>query len=297
MLLLDKPRDKDLHSLADFAELLCLLNPDRTCSRETISDQIRDVGDGRIEDVELDDCFAHLAWRASAFEEHYPFTLNAERVITAPDDLSSPKRLYVLLLICSNLPFFDKRDGSLTDVFERISLLALKGIFPTTATVRAFGKNSSEYKGAKYERINQLAQDLGGAGGCKPDTFRLKDTGDGGIDLVAWLQLDEFEKRNMPTALAQCACSRNDWSGKQTEISQTRLGSYIHASSPWMEILFMPHSFRDNHGCWAVLGDIGMTIILDRLRIIKQIGTNIDWAAINPPKLFHDFLKERLDLV
>lgn len=297
MIVIDKPRDSDVHSLADYAELLCLLTYDRLCSRETISDQIKDVGDSKVTDNALEDCFAHLEWRKNAFGAHYPFAIDEGRFLSAEEEVTSPQKLYILLLLCSNLPYFKRLDGSLTNAFERVSLIAMKGIFPSSSEIRPFGKCETNYTGTKADRLNRLAQDIGGFGSCDSKTFRERDTGDGGVDLVSWVPLDPYERRNIPSALAQCACSRNDWASKQTEISHTRLGGYLHPSVPWMELLFMPHSFRDNHGNWAVRGDVGMTIILDRLRIINQVGEDISWNDIDPPKILDDFLEERLSLV
>lgn len=299
MLNLDAPRDRDVHTIADFAEILCLVTQDRVCSGETISDQIRDVGGSKISAQELDDCFNHIAWRVEAFGGSYPFSLDiGRRTISAPETLPEEHKLYVLILLCANLPFFDRQyiNGSLTDAFERGSLVTLRSVFPVAAKVKAFGKNETEYRGAKWERINQLAKDIGAVGLCNEETFRARDSGDGGIDLVAWLSLDEYECRNIPSALAQCACSRLEWSRKQSEISHGRL-RYIHATHPWMQLIFIPHSFRDNRGTWAVEGEVGDTLIFDRLRIVKNISFEDDWRNIDPPEILANFLEERLDLV
>jgi hypothetical protein len=299
MVTLDKPRDSDIHSLADFAEILCLVTIDRICSRESIRDQIRDVGDSRVDDDELEDCFNHLTWRQNAFGEHYPFEISAaERTLRANEELTQQQKLYTLLLLCSNLPYFERGSyAQLTNAFERVSLATMQKIFPATATSRAFGKVEGTYTGTKWERMNQLAKDIVGYGACDANTFRRNDSGDGGVDIVAWLSLDNYEASNKPSALAQCACSREDWPAKQTEISVARLGRCINATTPWMELLFIPHSFRNNHGRWAVPGEIGMQILIDRLRITTQIGSNIDWNEINPPIILDEFLEERLDLV
>lgn len=299
MLSLDKPRDTDTHTLADFAELLCLLTLGRICSREVILDQIRDVGQSTLSDNELEDCFSHFAWRVSAFDQFYPFSLDdGRRILSAPEELTDNQRLYVLLLLCANLPFImSRRDyPALTNAFERISLLALKATWNVRASVKSFGKNETEYTGEKWVRINQLALDMGAIGACNERTFRDRDSGDGSIDLAAWLRLDAFESRNIPSALAQCACSRSDWRIKQTEISHSRL-SYIQPTHNWMEVLFIPQSFRDGAGAWAYDGDVGRTVIYDRLRIVSSLTEGLDWVYLAPPALLDQFLQERLELV
>ena len=298
MVTLDKPRDKDLHTLSDFAEMLCLLTPDRVCARESIQDHIRDVGESRVSDDDLDDCFTNLQWRQLAFGVDYPFTVAADgRTFQAPEQLSERQKIYAFLLLCSGLPYTPAPYNPLTDAFERIALVALKSAWPPGATTRAFGKNETEYTGSKWQRINALAADIGGEGRCNEHTFRPRDQGDGGIDLVAWLNLDEHEPLNIPSALAQCACSRDGWSAKQTEISADRLGNAMHATHPWMQALFIPQCFRDSRGRWAVPGDIGQVVLFDRLRIVKQFPGNADWEAIQPPPLFAAFLAQRHELV
>lgn len=297
MIILDKPRDSDIHTLADFSELLCLVTQDRVCSRETISDQIKDVGESKAREADLNDCFSHLEWRSQAFGEYYPFTVDSSsKIFSAPEELTDKQRLYTLLLLCANLPFLENRE-TITDAFERVAFVALKASWPMPANIKAFGKNETDYTGAKWERINTLATQIGGRGLCSETTFRGRDTGDGGIDLVAWLGMDEFESRNIPSALGQCACSRTDWVSKQTEISRDRLNNFIHPSHPWMQLIFIPHSFRNNHGAWAVDGEIAATIIFDRLRILNNFVEAIDWSYLSPPPLFETFLGHRLELV
>lgn len=298
MVVLDRPRDSDVHTLCDFAEMLCLLTPDRICSREGLHDHIHDEGEGRVSEAELEDCFTNLQWRQIAFGTSYPFAMATNaRSFSAPEQLSDQQRLYCFLLLCSGLPFTDRPYNGLTDAFERVSLMALRAAWAAGSNVRPFGKNETEYAGAKWERINTLGSEIGGEGRCNEQTFRARDSGDGGIDLVAWLPLDDHERRNIPSALAQCACSRGDWSAKQSEISYNRLGNLIAPTHPWLQALFIPHCFRDSTGRWAVPGDVGQTVLFDRLRIVKQIGANVGWVSINPPESLESFLAQRLALV
>lgn len=299
MLKLDAPRDGDIHTIADFAEILCLLTPDRYCSRDYLSDYIRDTSGKSLDDADIEDTFAQFSWRAQAFGEHYPFVLDAHgRVFSAGEQLTDAQQIYAFLLLCANLPFVKQKDRqSLTDSFERAALCALRRLWPTLGSTRSFGKNETNYTGAKWERLNALGHDIGGRPQLSATTYRKQDSGDGGVDLVAWLDLDAHEKWNIPSALAQCACSREEWPKKQNEISFYRLGRHLAPSHPWMEMIFIPHSFRNNQGRWAVDGEIGSPIVMDRLRLINYIDTNVDWPIIAPPEVFTSFLDERLELV
>jgi len=299
MLMLDEPRDSDTHTYGDFAELLCLLTADRTCSRDSIADFVRDSTGKRIREEQLDDAFAQLRWRVNAFGAFYPFTLDEHvRVLTGIEQLSASQRAYAFLLLCANLPYVPNVElGALADAFERAALCALKRLWPTKSEVRAFGKNETQYVGAKWERITRLALDIGGRPTVKADTYRNRDSGDGGIDLVAWLDLDGFEKENIPSGLAQCACSRSQWPTKQGAVSAFKIGAQLGPTHPWMTLMFIPQSFRNNLGQWAVDGEIGATVLVDRLRLLQQLDAEADLATIAPPPTFENFLAERLPLV
>lgn len=299
MFKIETPRDKDPHTLADFAELLCLLTTDRVLGGDTLVDHISDNGGG-VSDDEKEDCFAQLVWRQAAFGAHYPFEIDGARhVISANEALTDEQRLYALLLLCANLPIVsDRRQlGPLTNAFERASLVALMRLWPQAANIKAFGKNETDYVGSKWERINKLGRDIGGRPQLSEQSFRRRDTGDGGIDLVAWLDLDPYEPENIPSGLGQCACSREDWSAKQAEISGFRLQKLLVPTHPWMELIFVPICFRNNQGRWAIDGDVATAVLIDRLRLLSVLKADLDLAEIDPPEVFETFLEARLDLV
>lgn len=300
MLKLEAPRDLDIHTVADFAEILCLVTPDRFTSRDSIADYISDHSNTNLTDDELNDVFSHFAWRAMAYGSKYPFALEEhDRVLSGALKLDGAQQLYVLLLLCANLPIVADKSSQniLTDAFERVALQALKRLWPVGAEVRAFGKNETVYKGKKWERLSALGRDIGGDPSITETTYRKLDSGDGGIDLAAWIALDEHERLNIPAALAQCACSREQWPKKQLEISATRLGNHLRPSHPWMQIIFIPQSFRDNHGRWAVYGDVGGTIVMDRLRLLGHLPPEEVMDQIAMPALVTEFLETRLELV
>jgi len=304
MLKLDCPRDCDIHTLADFIELLCFVTTDRFFSRDYVADYIFDQSmdsgkEKRPGNEELDDAFMQLAWRVDAFGGHYPFSLDAHsRVLCGDESLTKQQNLYAFLLLCANLPFICNRAerNKLADAFERASMLALRRLWPDKASVRSFGKSQTEYVGAKWERLNDLSRDIGGQAGLSAAHFRACDSGDGGIDLVAWLDLDDHEKMNIPSALGQCACSRDDWPNKQLAISADAL-SDLRPSHLWMKLIFIPHSFRNNLGTWAVPNDVKQSVVMDRLRILNHLCADEDWPRIRAPAVFGDFLEMRLELV
>lgn len=296
MLNLNRVADGDIHTLADFAELLCLLKPDRVLSVDDLDDHLFDECDEQRGSRPLGDVFAHISWRAASFEMHYPFSVAAnQKSISAPEDLTTAQQIYVFLLLCSSLPFVGAPYNPLTDAFERLAHRALERMWPIKATIKTFGKNNSDYVGSKSERMHKLALDIG----CRPTvdrhSFRRGDGGDGGIDLVSWLELDSYETENKFSCLAQCACSRSDWPNKQFEISRGSIGKLFSPTVPWLEMLCIPICFRDNNGRWAVDAEVGEIVMIDRLRLLQFIEPEEDLSAINPPHILNDFLQSRLD--
>lgn len=298
MLALDRVTDGDIHTLADFAELLCLLKPDRVLSIDDLDDYLVDVCGEQRGNRPLGDAFAHMTWRAAAFDTYYPFNTAADQQsVTAPDDLTVAQQTYVFLLLCANLPLVSTPYNPLTDAFERLAHTALKRMWPARAEIRTFGKNNADYSGSKSERMRRLALELGCRPTIDPGKFRPRDSGDGGIDLAGWLELDTHESENKMTCLAQCACSRADWPGKQFEISRGSIGKLFNPTAPWLEILCIPICFRNNNGRWAFDSVVGEIVMIDRLRLLQFVEPEIDLAAIDPPPLLKEFLQSRMEMV
>jgi hypothetical protein len=145
--------------------------------------------------------------------------------------------------------------------------------------------------------MNKLGADIGGKPQLSDKSFRGNDSGDGGIDLVSWLSLDIFEPQNIPSLLGQCACSREEWSVKQSEISASRLAHLLVPTHPWIEAIFIPLCFRDNSGRWAVPGDVARAVVVDRLRMIGFIDASARLAALPIPAVVDEVLAYRQSLV
>jgi len=298
MLTIETPRDSDIHTVADFCELLCLVQLDRESSADFLEDYIEDK-EGSITQQELDDCFAHLRWRQSAFGAYYPFDIDKSRnTMEGVDALTDAQKFYVFLLLAANLPMLERtKYKPLTDAFENAALEVLKGMWPAVGDVKPFGKNNTDYTGTKAERLNKLGDDIGGKPQLSDKSFRGRDSGDGGIDLVSWLSLDIFESQNIPSLLGQCACSREEWSVKQSEISASRLAHLLVPTHPWIEAIFMPICFRDNSGRWAVPGDVARAVVVDRLRMIRFIDASARLATLPMPAVVDEVLAYKQALV
>lgn len=299
----DYPRDRDIHTLVDFMELLCITSPDQSVSVATMLDHIKDnKGNASFAPVSEDECadiLTQVSWREAAYGEAYPFRLrNGIRAIDVVDRTSPLAKVYLFILVCANLPMIERKNHqTLTDAFETCCLEVMKSWWPPSAKAVLFGKNTTEYKGLKHEKISLLSRQIGGRGEVSANFFRGKDAGDAGIDLAAWRSLDDHEAENIPSALAQCACSRTDWVSKQSEIALDRLSKIISPSARWTEILFCPISFRDNLGKWAVPAEVATIVFVDRLRILHAVKAMADPAIIFIPGVASDLIEPVLDLV
>lgn len=299
---LDRPRDHDTHTLADFLELLCLVSLDRQVSTDTLRDYIEDnrgKHSYQLRDEHLEDVLGQVRWRVEALADWYPFTLtNHGRVVEAPDEISPNQSKYVSLLICANLPFFERNERqALTDFFERLSENVLRELWPVAGTAMTVGKNTTALTGSKAARLNTLGKLIGANPILKDTDFREGDKGDGGIDLAAYIELDRFEHQNTISALGQCACSRSEWSAKHSEITHTRLRTLLPHTALWMEMLFTPILFRENSGKWAVPGDVPAITLVDRLRLIGSLIRSEPAGHPELPDIVQTLLDFRLDVV
>jgi hypothetical protein len=294
------PKASAAHVWADFIELLCMRDPDRLISRADVVEHIRasvrdlsepdplqgspiDDDDGEVDaEAEVDDrwsqqvsdWFKHLEYRSGSFEEFYPFEVSADgRSLIARPQLTLKRKVYLFLLMAANLRYVSghRRRNMLTSSFEVSCLQALRNYLPAGSKAYMFGKhplNKGRYKGKLWLKINQLGVDLGEKIICEENEFNPRDTGDGGLDLVAWLPFDDGG-RGVVSVFAQCGCG-DDWVDKQHETSLDVWSKCIRFTAPPIRMTFIPYCFRTATGEW----DNGLhvnTVLLDRLRIITLL--------------------------
>lgn len=228
------------------------------------------------------DWFRQLEYREAAFRDHYPFCVKNNRLICRYD-LSEKQRLYTFLLLCSGLRMVTRKHWHLlTTAFELVSAKALEGYLPGF-TVHHFGKTPAgdrQYSNKLVEAIDQLANNLRERNISQPEHIGDKNTGDGGLDVVAWRHA--YHQDYAPGSLicfCQCTCS-NEWVNKQDEshyINWQRRINFIHRPA---NLIFIPFCFRDSSGGWFAEHRIRESVLIDRLRIcflvsaigIPQIG-------------------------
>jgi hypothetical protein len=247
------PRVGLRHTWADYVELLCLFNLDREISKDVLIDRFRegkDTGEtiddetdddtGTVDDTDTvkdeettageenlpiderlntkaEDLFRHLKYRESAFGKSYPFAVDMTRRRMVLRRNTNASRLYLFLLIASNLRYFTTLTPQITRDFEELSKLALEKLLPANGFVHLFhgaGK-SGRYKGKLFQKLTVLSSDLFESMTVGADDFDENDVGDGGLDLVAWVPMNDGSP-GVLLCFGQCACT-DKWVKKQRE--------------------------------------------------------------------------------
>ncbi len=292
----------ELYRWCDYIELRCLSHTDKRFSRdalvESLSESAEITSDEPEEDIESEDdeveivavsdsamvndrneqhadsCFKHLRWRASVFGDHWPFTLDEHaREVGIKSDLTDIHKFYISLLLSASLSYVPKkRWKGLTGLFEQASTEILMRLMPQGAEVHPFGAaNTTRYTGHLFDRLRKLAQDVRGTLDLKEEHFAPHDSGDSGLDIVAWHALGD-DRKCIPAAFAQCGCTAHGWPDKMLQASPARLGGHLKTLHPWATYYFMPLDLSteiDGKMDWQMLSDFSSAIVIDRLRFIR----------------------------
>lgn len=294
----------ELYRWSDYIELRCLTHRDQRFSRdalvESIAEHVDTSLDGSLNEDYEDDateqvaasseedtattndrheehaafCFKHLRWRSQAFSECWPFTLDEHAFeIRVKPDLSEIQRFYLSLLLSASLSYVPKkRWRGLTGLFEQASTEIMRNLMPRGAEVHPFGAaETTRYTGHLFERLTQLAKDIRGSLDLKKQHFAKHDSGDGGLDLVAWHGLGDARK-GIPVAFAQCGCTATGWPNKTLEASPFRLAGHLKTLHEWATYYFMPLDLSteiEEEMDWQMFSDFSRAIVIDRLRFVR----------------------------
>ena len=241
----------------------------------SIADVDVDRSDGEILDDRVarrwDDIKKRLQARFSSFPG-WPFELDGEVLRTKFDAENAEQRLYVSLLIASSLRLcHDERSPEVTSAFEEISYYWLRKSVTELWRVRPFGAHQTlpdAYIGTLRAKLEALAEDINGTL-VKPATdYDPRNTGDGGIDLVAWQDMGD-KRGNMPVIFGQCACSPTDWESKQLDVTPASTEAHIFTQHPGAAYCFVPHDLSMNDKSWERSAHVKRTVIVDRRRLLN----------------------------
>ena len=285
------PRPNYLSYLqADFVELRCLIQQEKTLDKYEAhslyvadSDFDRDNEYTRLNsDVaenydkqfqKLEEWYAHLRHRETAFCEAYPFSVDANsNFIQAKDNFNERQKLYIFLLMASFLNCFDKSiENHLTRGFETLCAEVLREYIGGQAVVKIFGTSSADYRGNKYKKIAKLAADLNEIPLVNADSFSRYDSKDAGLDIVGWLPTQD-ESPGRLAVFGQCACG-NDWEAKQHSSGFDKWSRLLTLTTRPVNTLFIPYCFRNTAGNWYAIEKIHSSLMFDRYRIMQLLSS------------------------
>lgn len=220
--------------------------------------------------------FTSLAFRQELFGDAYPFSVDvATKELTLSQQLTDAQVLYLQLLLSSSLRYVPKkRRHELTEPFEQLSAVVFACILPADWVVHRFGaKAANRYKGHLFERLKKLTKDLRGTVIDTLDDYKKRNSGDGGLDLVAWHSMGDL-RVGIPIALAQCGCTAEDWPLKSLEASPSKLGAHIHVHHPWATYYFLPLDLARPKHKWQRFSSFSRAIMVDRKRLLYIARTN-----------------------
>lgn len=295
------PKLSPTHHWADYGELVCLANLDHVFTADDLIERWSDQNDILARDPEEEDSdvlnppstepgepkaalddrkqrkaadvFEHYEYRATTFGDDYPFDLVPKsRCLVLKEPGSDRHRLYLFLLMASCLNYVPKTQRHrLTASFERLVAETLKHWLPSEAEVHIFGTaagTEGRYLGTMWQKITKLGVDLGERLLLDEENFRPSDSGDLGLDVVAWLPLGDPHP-GLPVWFAQATCQAK-WKDKQHE-SGINWSNYLKESAPRGNLLFVPFCFRDPTGRWYDVKWPTAAVIVDRQRVLRLL--------------------------
>jgi hypothetical protein len=297
----------DTHMHADFAEVLCLVNPDHDISSSDILDRFaerRDLGeefeeadidpelafgvagnyelpteqpvDGECE--EIDQISEQLVLRQRLLGSAYPFRLTVTGSsfrLARKQKLHKVHLLYLFLLIASDLtrinnPTYSRR---FTSAFERLAGEMMRRLLPSGAQVHLFGtaaqKGELFHGGRLGDRMELLAKHLRGV--SKLDRNHSGSSGDAGIDIVGWVPMGDAGD-GLLVLMGGATCSYKNWENKVYSTSYGRLKEKVQIRVPSVNVTFIPFFMRTSSGDWHRADELGEALLVDRLRLIKGLA-------------------------
>lgn len=314
--LLTKPARHIKHQYSDYIEVISLFSSDNFLSTSDILDRFKDEGiivkkdsninqedndadraeDNDIDEVFINQIFGIIIDRVSLYKDDYPFEIYDNNKIKRKQNLTQKHKIYLFLLISSNLSLFSMFQPELTSDFEMVSFQALKNFLPAHAVVKSFGKNS-EYTGIAKDKITQLAGEMN----LEIDYSSLNQISDEGVqerglDLVGWIPFDD----NNPNTLSffcQCACGK-EWYKKLTESRRYENYYRFYRNKP-IHTFFIPYSLIDyQKSCFYQSDEITVeTLVFERKRILNYIVDEAFFEACNSKLVVDKCISTEEDIV
>jgi len=300
------PKNK-IYLYADYIELIALFFNENPLSVGEIMSRFRDEGlfnerksdSAQAEENDKNETFVRSIFsvlndRKSLFGENYPFDYEDEKLSLKKIFLPKNK-IYLFLLLASDLSNFSIFQPCLTAEFETISHNVLKNYLPSSAITKSFGSDS-DFTGYFNNKIVQLGKLMN----IEPDnmfleSFSDKGTKDGGLDVIGWIPFEDSIS-NYISIFAQCACGK-DWKKKLNETRRFNrvLKVYLNKIShtlfvPYALINYNKSEFYEHH-------EFGEdTLIFERKRILSLVSGD-DFEKLKTKLLINKCIDFEEDIV
>ncbi|PRD64147.1 hypothetical protein [Malikia granosa] len=299
------PRHSYSFLWADYVELLCLSSRNGMVSRGNLQAQVQesedvqadfdsedapdegdaDPGPDMLNDkvsAKWDDIRQRLLVREKSFPG-WPFELDGNTLRSKFDHDNDAHQLYATLLIASSMRLcHDKRAGEVSAAFEEIAYHWLRQSLNELWEVRPFGAHQTlpnAYTGTLYQKLQAFAADIEGVLLKNQNDYDPRDTGDGGIDVVAWQNMGD-RRGNIPVIFGQCACSPTDWESKQLDVTPASTEAHIHPQHPGAAYCFIPHDLMQSDKQWQRESHVKRTIMVDRVRLLRLFDKLKSWSKL-----------------
>ncbi len=273
------------HLFADYFELISLFSCDEVSQNDIIQEYKRENikihklarGDSQIgslaselddkEELWADEIFSICNVRDDMLQQKYPFLITG-KTIKLKDRLSDENKIYILLLLASNLNYFPDFQSFLTSDFEQVSFQSLKKFLPGNSIVKQLGKHS-DLNGTAKEKIKELA----GFMNIRMDEGEIDNNVQGnqerGLDLIGWIPFQD-KIPNLVSILGQCACG-NDWYKKQGETRRYENAYFRFYKNPPIHTMFIPYALGKSTTSFFQSDEVDC-FLFERFRIMEYIG-------------------------
>ncbi len=300
------------HIYADFIELNALfLKEEITIS--DISDLLIDVKDSNLHNTEdsnnkeigseaaeesdkisdkIKALFELCAFRSRFYNSSdYPFEI-ATNQIRLKSEITDKQKIYLFLLLSSNLSYFEDFEYVLTKEFEMLCLYCMKAYLNKNAVIHSFGKNS-HYRGNAETKIRELSLEIGvNLNEDNVTAISKNNVQERGCDIVAWLPFKDHYA-NFLIFLCQCACGK-DWEHKQAETPLFK--NYFYFNVDPIHSMFVPYSLTNSNGNFFLRDRISNNLFFERNRIIELLTETHFFEQLESNSIINILLRKRIPI-
>jgi hypothetical protein len=304
---LANPSSDDPTGLADWLEAQLLIHSRNRATRAWIRKQLKNtvfpeeglgphdlsVGDNDEADEEateigslevaIDSLFTEVERRRKVCPTSYPFIIDADREGISVDARTNGLVYVFLLLISVSLSLrAQKRHREVDEIFDLIALEALKTYLGPNSRGLRFGSPRSGQRPTTFAAaVRWLSGVLAlPSGPGKP----RRHTGDGGVDLIAWLPFRD-EREAFLVVLAQCTVQMS-WQRKAEDIVLRKWHAWVDFGGDPATCLAVPFAVPANYDQWDEVRRSAV-LVFDRLRLAhfaarapNEISTPVSaWTA------------------